>query len=211
MKSKKLIGELIEQKVRNQFTVTEFANKINCQRGNIYSIFRRKSIDIKLLKRISIVLNHNFFVDLANDMDLIENIENKEALNFEEKIISNFWNYVPDILEEMGKDSTIITTPLSEITEHPILPDYDILYCNISCTIGQTMVERLGKSKLMNIEQIKDSAGHIVEILTNRLNGTKFLNVPIMDYDENDWRSVLKLAFDTLTNHNIKSNDRLQQ
>ena len=57
-----VIGELIQQELRRQErTVSWFARKLNCNRSNVYDIFRRSTIDTELLLRISIVLNTNFF------------------------------------------------------------------------------------------------------------------------------------------------------
>ena len=57
-----VIGELIQQELRRQErTVSWFARKLNCNRSNVYDIFRRSTIDTELLLRISIVLNNNFF------------------------------------------------------------------------------------------------------------------------------------------------------
>lgn len=42
-------------------TVSEFARRINKSRENVYSIFRRKSIDTALLTKIGDVLEHDFF------------------------------------------------------------------------------------------------------------------------------------------------------
>ena len=56
------IGALIEKEFRKQErTVTWFANKLNCNRQNVYDIFRRSNIDAELLLRISIILHFNFF------------------------------------------------------------------------------------------------------------------------------------------------------
>lgn len=56
------IGKLIEMELhRQERSVTWFANKLYCDRTNVYSIFKRKSIDTELLLRISHILNHNFF------------------------------------------------------------------------------------------------------------------------------------------------------
>ncbi|MBI3511077.1 MAG: helix-turn-helix transcriptional regulator [Bacteroidetes bacterium] len=41
-------------------TVSEFARRINKSRENIYSIFKRKSLDTELLRNISQVLEHDF-------------------------------------------------------------------------------------------------------------------------------------------------------
>lgn len=56
------IGKLIEEKLRQQGrSVSWFAGKLYYDRTNVYSIFKRKSIDTDLLLRISHVLNYNFF------------------------------------------------------------------------------------------------------------------------------------------------------
>ena len=56
------IGHVIHAKVKDKgITVTEFAQKINCNRTNIYNIFTRQSIDTDLLLRISQVLDYDFF------------------------------------------------------------------------------------------------------------------------------------------------------
>ena len=56
------IGKLIEEELRRQErSVSWFAKKLYCDRSNVYSIFKRPSIDSELLLRISIILNNNFF------------------------------------------------------------------------------------------------------------------------------------------------------
>ena len=56
------IGQLIETELHNQErSVTWFANQLYCDRTNVYSIFKRQSIDTEQLLRISIILKYNFF------------------------------------------------------------------------------------------------------------------------------------------------------
>lgn len=56
------IGKLIEKEIHKQErSVTWFANKLYCDRTNVYKIFKKQSIDTELLLRISIILKHNFF------------------------------------------------------------------------------------------------------------------------------------------------------
>ena len=58
------IGSRIQAELRRQErSVSWFARKLNCDRSNVYNIFLRNTIDTELLMRISIILNHNFFVD----------------------------------------------------------------------------------------------------------------------------------------------------
>lgn len=49
-------------------TVQWFAEQINCHRSNVYDIFSRPTIDSGLLLRISRILNHNFFQDIAESV-----------------------------------------------------------------------------------------------------------------------------------------------
>jgi plasmid maintenance system antidote protein VapI len=55
------IGQLIKAKLtESNISITEFARRIHCERSNVYSIFKRKSIDIELLILISKSLNFDF-------------------------------------------------------------------------------------------------------------------------------------------------------
>ena len=57
-----IIGEIIQQELRKQErTVTWLARKLNCNRQNVYDIFRRRTIDTELLMRISCILKVDFF------------------------------------------------------------------------------------------------------------------------------------------------------
>lgn len=62
IKSNIHIGQLIEKEVRRQGrNIPWIAQQLNCERTNVYSIFRRESIDTVLLLQISVILQHNFF------------------------------------------------------------------------------------------------------------------------------------------------------
>ena len=37
------------------------ADKLHCDRTNVYDIFKREGIDTRLLERISMILHRNFF------------------------------------------------------------------------------------------------------------------------------------------------------
>jgi DNA-binding Xre family transcriptional regulator len=68
------IGKIIEKVVREKrFPITEFAQKINTNRNNVYDIFRRDTIDTGLLQKICEVLEHNFFIYLLTDVSIAEN------------------------------------------------------------------------------------------------------------------------------------------
>ncbi len=56
------IGKLIKEQVhKKKWSVSEFAQKINTNRNNVYNIFTRQSIDTQLLFTISTVLEDDFF------------------------------------------------------------------------------------------------------------------------------------------------------
>ena len=63
------IGNLIKIELdRQERTVSWFARKLNCDRSNVYKLFKRSTIDTELLLRVSITLNHNFFTYYENAM-----------------------------------------------------------------------------------------------------------------------------------------------
>ena len=49
--------------------MTWFAGQLNCDRRNVYDIFKRATIDTQLLIQISLILNHNFYEDLAEAVE----------------------------------------------------------------------------------------------------------------------------------------------
>jgi len=64
------IGRKIREEVlRQNLSISEFADLINTARTNIYNIYDRASIDCKLLEKISVALGVNFFTILADDFD----------------------------------------------------------------------------------------------------------------------------------------------
>jgi hypothetical protein len=64
------IGKKIETVVRSQGrSVSWLAAQIPCDRSNIYNIFKRDTIDVKLLMRLSVILGYNFLDDLSREME----------------------------------------------------------------------------------------------------------------------------------------------
>jgi len=56
------IGEKIQEKFEQTgHTVTWFAERLHCDRANIYNIYKRPSIDTELLWNISEILHFDFF------------------------------------------------------------------------------------------------------------------------------------------------------
>ena len=63
------IGKIIEEEFRRQErSVSWLSRKINCDRRNVYNIFKRASIDTDLLFRLSIALEKDFFVYFSSDL-----------------------------------------------------------------------------------------------------------------------------------------------
>ena len=83
-------------------SVSEFARRLNCERTNIYTIFKRRTIDVELLINISKILNYNFFEDILKETDL--NIKTTHDINIriqdcpEEKIM-----ILKEFLEKINK------------------------------------------------------------------------------------------------------------
>lgn len=64
------IGKMIRQVLKKQGrSITWFANELHCCRTNVYLIFNKQHIDTELLTRISKILGHNFFMDIAITID----------------------------------------------------------------------------------------------------------------------------------------------
>ena len=64
----KKIKEVFEQQPKSH-NIKWFAAQLHCNRSNIYDIFNRASIDTDRLTQISKVLNHDFFLDISNELN----------------------------------------------------------------------------------------------------------------------------------------------
>ncbi len=65
--------EIKAELLRQERGVSWLADKLHCDRTNVYDIFKREGIDTRLLERISVILNCNFFSlyyqDDSNDVE----------------------------------------------------------------------------------------------------------------------------------------------
>lgn len=67
------IGKIIKDLVKHKgIKVTEFADKINSSRRNVYEIFERETIDTGLLTKIGKVLGENLFFQFITDEEIAE-------------------------------------------------------------------------------------------------------------------------------------------
>lgn len=65
------IGKIIKKLVKEKgISVTEFADKINYSRRNVYEIFDKENIDTGLLVKIGKVLEENLFLNYLSDSDV---------------------------------------------------------------------------------------------------------------------------------------------
>jgi hypothetical protein len=64
------IGKEIEMELRRQGRgATWLAQRLHCDRTNVYNIFKREGIDTILLQRIGNVLGRNFFMLYCQQFD----------------------------------------------------------------------------------------------------------------------------------------------
>ena len=49
------------------YTAAWLAQRVPCERSNIYNVFRRKSVSIDLLFVFSTLLQHDFFAELSQE------------------------------------------------------------------------------------------------------------------------------------------------
>ena len=76
------IGNIIKEELaRQERSVSWFARKLNCDRSNVYKIFKRSAIDTELLIRISFVLQCNFFSVFQNEMTGLIGKERHESVD----------------------------------------------------------------------------------------------------------------------------------
>jgi transcriptional regulator with XRE-family HTH domain len=67
------IGKKIKEVLDlSNLNVAEFARKISVTRVNVYNIFERDTIDTGLLKKISKVLNHDFFSYYTSELPMVK-------------------------------------------------------------------------------------------------------------------------------------------
>ena len=188
METPKTIGMLIEYEVRKQGkSIVEFAKSINCTRTNVYNIFKRNSISIIQLKAISKILKRNFFKDLAEDIDLINMPSNNCNEDKEKhKAVSRFFEIVPNILESMGKSTSII------FAKDDALPDFAIKPYYITFTILDSLESKLS-NPCLKISRCKKND---VEFCINETTGTVSLNIIINNKTEDEWHETLSFVFE---------------
>ena len=61
------LGNMVKRELKAQGrTVVWLARTINMERSSIYKMFERNTLDVSLLIRISLVMDHDFFQDISD-------------------------------------------------------------------------------------------------------------------------------------------------
>ncbi|MCQ2524912.1 MAG: hypothetical protein MJ123_11285, partial [Lachnospiraceae bacterium] len=195
------IGEMINDEIRRQqISIVEFAKKINCERSNVYNIFRRNNIDIELLKRISIVLNHNYFEDLAKNMDLAKPVEISDEEIKRLQSIDNFHEAVPNAFERLGIDITITHGTKQGLEKGIPVPDYFLSDFNITFTLGKTYEEKCNGfwgDRIRFTDHLDNGLTNMVCYYT-LVNGVQFLNIAIVYMTEEEWYDTIRFALNEI-------------
>lgn len=78
------LGNMIKKELKAQGrSVSWLARTIHMERSSVYKIFERNSVDIVLLVRICLVMNHDFFKDISTKIrDNYDEIS-QQFLNFQ--------------------------------------------------------------------------------------------------------------------------------
>lgn len=201
MKTFKTIGEMINEEVRRQqISIVDFAKMINYTRTNAYNIFKRNNIDIELLKRISTVLNHNYFEDLANNMDLARPVELSEEETKRLQTIDMFLEAVPNAFEKLGIDATIVFGTKKGIEKDIPLPDFILSNYNITFTVGQTYQKKCNGfwgNQVLFTDVVSNGLTEMVYYY-NQIDGIQYLDIAIDYMSEEEWFETIKFALDSI-------------
>lgn len=199
MSKKRLLGQLIEEEVRRQMTITEFAEKIKCGRKNVYKIFEKSSIHLDQLATISKVLNRNFFAELAVNPSLID-IDSEEAIQEMEnrRAVAQFMEVVPKVLSKLGKQPVIafgIPLGMEDIED---LPDFMLSEYGVCFSKENFMAEKpqYAANPLFEFKPFENSDGVKVYSMIS-LIGSQLIDVKLDYKTEEEWEKTLRFIFDT--------------
>lgn len=198
---KETIGKRIENEVRKQeWDITKFADAICCKRNNVYNIFKRNNIDIQLLARISKVLKHNYFKDLADAPELAElTVKESEKDKSNINAVSQFFEVMPGVLTRIGMRNCI-TFNKSEMTGENsvafpdmILPGYLVCF-----TIGKRWIDKANilKNPLFTVQTLKSPDNVPIDIVENTLFGSVFIDIELDYKSEKMWENTMRFVKD---------------
>lgn len=188
------IGKLIEEEVRKQGrSITAFADEICCTRTNVYDLFQRSKMDVAQLARISKVLGHNFFIDLAENPGLADadNPEvEKDLLN--RRAVAQFFDVMPKVLKNLNIETSIVMPIMKNEFNDP-LPDYGLSDFAIFFTVGERLQDRFNGINRQFFEVGTEIAtgGHPVDIWHNKIHHSWFVDIELDYKTEQEWGDII--------------------
>lgn len=211
----KNIGQLIKEEVeRKGLSAKEFAEKISCERTHVYKIYKKAFLDTATLGRISKVLDHNFFMDIAENLKL-SGLEDENALQEirNKMAVSQFVEVVPNVLEKLGVEPTIFLGRPLDIPKTTPIPEYYITpYENctlfIAFSVGDFLVNKDGcvLSKAAKIDRFTNAEiGLEYHIWKFKDFNSSFINLKLDYKAEEEWENTLKCIFNRYFNNTVKS------
>ena len=98
------IGHLIKSVFdESGMSVSELARQLHCERTNVYTIFKRRTVDVEFLAMLSEILNHNFLDDAMRLYGLTATFSPKLNLSIS---LDNFTKEKMERLTEMLDELT---------------------------------------------------------------------------------------------------------
>lgn len=197
----KHIGDLIKEEVDRQgLSASEFGKKIYCERGNVYKIYKRKSIDTALLGIISNALNHDFFADIASN-HLLSGVDDEEVRKevYNKMAVAQFIEVVPDLLEKLGVEPHIFFGRPLEIPKEIPIPDYYITP-NISLSLNELLFDKMNCNleNAISVKRFKDNDTELlVDLWEFRWNADNLLNIKLDYKTKEEWEYTLRFIFKT--------------
>lgn len=101
------IGKYIEEIIyEKRITISQFAKQLGISVSSIYQLLKRYDVEVKLLRKISIVLNHDFFryylaEPLPTEIQLKETLkvtqQELESLKIQTQALQNENNFLKEI------------------------------------------------------------------------------------------------------------------
>ena len=205
--NKKKIGQLIKEEVeRKDLSVKEFAEKIGCERTHVYKIYDKAHLDTALLGRISKVLGHNFFMDIAENQ-MLSGLEDENALQEirNKMAVSQFIEVIPNVMEKLGVEPTIFLGRPLDIPKTTPIPEYYITpYENctlfIAFSVGDFLVDqpRCILSQAAKIDRFTNAEiGLEYHIWKFKDLNSSFINLKLDYKTEEEWENSLRYIIQT--------------
>ena len=75
------VGSRIKQVLDEQGrSASWLAQRIPCERTNMYDIFKRKDVSVEMLYRISTILGHDFFMEISDELHKAQTVQSPYSL-----------------------------------------------------------------------------------------------------------------------------------